>query len=242
MARRAVGEKAPPEVLEQWVVNHGYAKPTWWNAEAPGDTMIADHFRSMLTFDFGRSDSDDSPILGRIRAGMGPSLSLTLPLFAFGLVFGVGLALVRRVLSRDLHRSHGRGALCVLGMSLSVLLYIIGGQFLIGRLLRWFPISGFDPSPPFDAAFPGAAGPGRARRGARRERALLPDRLRRGDGSRLRSHRAREGLRRRPDHGAPRTPQCDDSDPHARGREYSLPVPGVAVARSHSSAFPASAR
>jgi peptide/nickel transport system permease protein len=37
--------------------------------------------------------------------------------------------------------------LCVLGMSLSILLYIIGAQYLIGKLLRWFPISGFDPSP-----------------------------------------------------------------------------------------------
>jgi peptide/nickel transport system permease protein len=146
MARRAVGEKAPPEVLEQWVVNHGYAKPTWWNAEAPGDTMIADHFRSMLTFDFGRSDSDDSPILGRIRAGMGPSLSLTLPLFVLGLVFGVGLSLFVAYF-RETYIDRMGVVLCVLGMSLSVLLYIIGGQFLIGKLLRWFPISGFDPSP-----------------------------------------------------------------------------------------------
>jgi peptide/nickel transport system permease protein len=37
--------------------------------------------------------------------------------------------------------------LAVLGMSVSILLYIIGGQFLIGKLLRWFPISGFDPAP-----------------------------------------------------------------------------------------------
>ncbi|MCK5363412.1 MAG: ABC transporter permease, partial [Gammaproteobacteria bacterium] len=37
--------------------------------------------------------------------------------------------------------------LAVLGMSISILLYIIGGQYLIGKLLRWFPISGFDPSP-----------------------------------------------------------------------------------------------
>jgi peptide/nickel transport system permease protein len=29
----------------------------------------------------------------------------------------------------------------------SVLLYIIGGQFLIGKVLNWFPISGFDPDP-----------------------------------------------------------------------------------------------
>jgi peptide/nickel transport system permease protein len=30
-------------------------------------------------------------------------------------------------------------------MSVSMLLYIIGAQFLIGKVLRWFPISGFDP-------------------------------------------------------------------------------------------------
>jgi peptide/nickel transport system permease protein len=37
--------------------------------------------------------------------------------------------------------------LCVLGMSISVLLYIVGGQYLLGKVLRWFPISGFDPRP-----------------------------------------------------------------------------------------------
>jgi peptide/nickel transport system permease protein len=37
--------------------------------------------------------------------------------------------------------------LAVLSMSVSMLLYIIGGQFLIGKVLHWFPISGFDPSP-----------------------------------------------------------------------------------------------
>jgi peptide/nickel transport system permease protein len=32
-------------------------------------------------------------------------------------------------------------------MSISGLLYIIGAQFLIGKILHWFPISGFDSSP-----------------------------------------------------------------------------------------------
>jgi ABC-type dipeptide/oligopeptide/nickel transport system permease component len=27
MARRAVGEKAPPEVLQRWIENHGYDRP-----------------------------------------------------------------------------------------------------------------------------------------------------------------------------------------------------------------------
>jgi peptide/nickel transport system permease protein len=37
--------------------------------------------------------------------------------------------------------------LCVLAMSVSILLYIVGAQYLIAKLLRWFPISGFDPDP-----------------------------------------------------------------------------------------------
>jgi peptide/nickel transport system permease protein len=35
----------------------------------------------------------------------------------------------------------------VFSMSVSILLYIIGGQFLFGTVLRWFPLSGFDSSP-----------------------------------------------------------------------------------------------
>ena len=32
-------------------------------------------------------------------------------------------------------------------------LYIVGGQYLIGKVLRWFPISGFDPRPTVIARF-----------------------------------------------------------------------------------------
>ena len=61
---------------------------------APRDTMLVDHFRRMLTFDFGRSDADDTPIAQRLRerrrARASPS---RVPLFVLGLVLGVGLAL-----------------------------------------------------------------------------------------------------------------------------------------------------
>ena len=43
--------------------------------------------------------------------------------------------------------------LCMLTMSIASLLYIIAGQFLVGQLLRWFPISGFDPNPAVVARF-----------------------------------------------------------------------------------------
>lgn len=146
MARRAVGEKAPREVLEQWIANHGYDKPKVWNAADPLDTLLVDHFRRTLSFDFGRSDADGTPITQRLREGMGPSLALAVPSFALGLLFSVALGLFVAYF-RETYIDRMGVVLCVLTMSVSILLYIIGGQFLIGKLLRWFPISGFDASP-----------------------------------------------------------------------------------------------
>jgi len=146
MARRSVGEKAPPEVLEQWIANHGYDKPRLWNPEAPFDTLLVDHFQRMLSFDFGRSDADDAPIVRRLREGIGPSLTLTVPLFALALVISMVLSLFVAYF-RETYIDRMGVVLCVLAMSVSILLYIIGGQYLIGKILHWFPISGFDRSP-----------------------------------------------------------------------------------------------
>jgi peptide/nickel transport system permease protein len=147
VARRALGEKAPPRVIEQWKANHGYDRPLWpWGGAGLRGSLLYDHFRRMLTFDFGRSDADDVPIAERLRRGMAPSLALTVPLFVLGLGVGISLSLLV-ALFRETYIDRLGVFLAVLGMSVSILLYIIGGQYLVGKLLRWFPISGFDPSP-----------------------------------------------------------------------------------------------
>ncbi len=145
VARQALGEKALPQVIEQWKANHDYDKPLWpW--QSARDNLLFDHFRRMLTFDFGRSDADDVLIMERIRAGMGPSLALTIPMFTIGLVLGIVLSLFV-ALFRETYIDRMGVFLCVLAMSVSILLYIIGAQYLLGKVLRWYPISGFDSSP-----------------------------------------------------------------------------------------------
>jgi peptide/nickel transport system permease protein len=145
VARRALGEKALPEVIEQWKVNHGYDRPLWpWQDFE--ENLFFDHYRRMLTFDFGRSDADDTPIMDRIRNGVWPSLALTVPMFVLGVVAGIVLSLFVAFF-RETYIDRMGVFLCVLGMSVSILLYIIGAQYLIGKTLRWFPISGFDPNP-----------------------------------------------------------------------------------------------
>src|SRR6516165_6850760 len=68
IARKAVGERARGEVYAQWKRNHGYDKPLFVDTTYPAadwrrytHTLLFEHYHSMLTFDFGRSDADDSP-------------------------------------------------------------------------------------------------------------------------------------------------------------------------------------
>ena len=157
IARKAVGERARPEVYAQWKTNHGYDKPLIINTQAAGtgrftDTLLAEHYRRMLTFDFGRSDADDSPISRRLREGALPSLGITLPLFAMGLVVSIAVALFVAFF-RETYIDRVVLVVCMLTMSVTSLLYIIAGQYLVGQLLRWFPISGFDPDPAVVARF-----------------------------------------------------------------------------------------
>ncbi len=145
VARKALGDRVSPEVIEQWKVNHGYDKPLWpWQSWS--DNMLFDHYRRMLTFDFGRSDADDTPIVERLRQGAGPSLALTVPLFVMSLFAAIPLSLLVAFF-RETYIDRTGVVLCVLAMSVSILLYIIGAQYLVGKVLHWFPISGFDPDP-----------------------------------------------------------------------------------------------
>ncbi len=152
VARRAIGEKAPPEAIAQWIANHGYDRPRIWNPENPFDTMLLEHYRRMLTFDFGRSDADDVPISQRLGDGVGPSLALTVPLFLLGLPLALAASLLVAFF-RETYIDRMGVVLAVVAMSISILIYILAGQYLIGVLLRWFPISGFASDPSVIARF-----------------------------------------------------------------------------------------
>jgi peptide/nickel transport system permease protein len=146
MATKALGEKAPPEAIAQWVTNHGYDRPLFWNPEEWSDTLLVDHYRSMLSFDFGRSDADDRPIMDRIKQGAKPSLYLTVPLFFIGLFLSLSGAMLVAFFRGTFIDKAGL-VVSVLAMSIPTMVYIIAGQYVLGKVLLWFPISGFDRDP-----------------------------------------------------------------------------------------------
>jgi peptide/nickel transport system permease protein len=99
----------------------------------------------MLAFQYGTSD-DGKDIGAEIIKRIGPSLSITVPAFALGLFLEILLAMGIAVY-RGTYVDYWALILCVLMMSISTLFYIMGGQLMLGQLLRLVPISGFDYGP-----------------------------------------------------------------------------------------------
>ncbi|MGJ0484241.1 MAG: ABC transporter permease [Methylomicrobium sp.] len=148
MARMQLGQKhVTPQAIANWKHQHGYDLPTLWNEEAKGsdkltETIFYQKSVGLFLFRFGVSDSGRN-IGADIQQRMWPSLALALPSLVVGLLTNIGFALLL-VLFRGSYLEFGGLVLCVILMSISSLFYIIGGQFVIGKLMKLVPISGFD--------------------------------------------------------------------------------------------------
>jgi peptide/nickel transport system permease protein len=149
MARIHLGAKhVTTEAIERWKSEHGYDKPLFFNASAAGaekvsDTLFVEKSLKLFVFDFGASD-DGRDIAREIGQRMWPSLAIALPTFIVGLLAYVSFALLL-VFFRGTALDTGGVILCVGLMSISGLFYVIGGQYLMGKLWHWFPISGYQP-------------------------------------------------------------------------------------------------
>ncbi len=147
MAYMHLGERhVTPTAVESWKEERGYHLPLFWNGGAAGagtftETIFYQKSLGLFAFDFGRSDSGRD-IGYDIGQRMGPSLAIAIPVLLVGLAVNITLALVL-VFFRASYVDTWGVVLCVALMSVSSLFYIIGGQFLIGKLLRLVPISGY---------------------------------------------------------------------------------------------------
>ncbi len=147
MARMHLGIKyVTDEAIMKWKQEHGYDKPLLYNTEAEGaakltNTIFFEKSIAMFVFDFGRAD-DGRDIAHEIKFRMLPSLAIALPVFLSGLLVYVTFALIM-VFFRMTYIDFWGVVLCVALMSISSLFYIIGGQFLVGKLWHLVPISGY---------------------------------------------------------------------------------------------------
>ena len=148
MARMFLGQKhVTEEQIADWKAERGYHHPLFYNDEEDGiDTIRKTIFYTkslrLFIFDFGRSDSGRD-IGFDISQRMWPSLAIAVPQLIIGLLVAITFALLIAFF-RATYIDYWAVVICVALMSISSLFYIIGGQYMMGKILRVVPISGFE--------------------------------------------------------------------------------------------------
>ncbi len=98
--------------------------------------------KQVLTADFGASWSTNEKVSNILATRLGPSLTVLVPLLILDTLIAIGLALAV---------AYVRGSLtdrlvmivCTVGLSISILVYIIVFQYFFAYKLGWFPVQGW---------------------------------------------------------------------------------------------------
>jgi len=149
MAQTILGEKnITQEDIDNWKRDHGYHLPLFINFKESGlsvftQTIFFQKSVGLMYFNFGRSDRNNIDIKREIRRRIWPSLAIAIPTFIIGLLVDITFAMLVAYY-RATYVDFWGVIICVIMMSISTLFYIIGGQWLFGKMLRLFPISGYD--------------------------------------------------------------------------------------------------
>lgn len=147
MARMHLGQKhITQELIDNWKEVHGYDKPLLYNPTKDNihkftDTLFFTKSIELFTFDFGASDHGRD-IAYDIYQRMWPSLALAVPTLIIGLLVNLCFSMFMAFF-RATYLDIWGVSLCVVMMSISGLFYIMGGQYLFGKILKLVPISGY---------------------------------------------------------------------------------------------------
>jgi len=109
----------------------------------PFDSQFMFYLNRLAHLDFGVSHSTNQRVSKLLLDGIGPSLMLTVPVFFVGLITAVMLSLFC-AFWRDTWVDRFFVVFSVALMSVNYLVWIVGGQYLLGFKLGWFPVWGFE--------------------------------------------------------------------------------------------------
>ncbi|MDR0993224.1 MAG: ABC transporter permease [Verrucomicrobiota bacterium] len=107
------------------------------------DSQLWAYIQRVARLDFGTSTSLNRPVLQLLKAGVGPSLALTVPILVIELVVSLTLALLCAY-RRGSWLDRSLVAVCVALMSINYLVWIVFGQFVLAYTWGWFPVWGFE--------------------------------------------------------------------------------------------------
>jgi peptide/nickel transport system permease protein len=98
--------------------------------------------KQVLTGDFGASWSTNEKVGQILATRLGPSLTVLVPLLVIETLTAIGLALAVAYV-RGALTDRAVMILCTVGLSISILVYIIVFQYFFAYKLGWFPVQGW---------------------------------------------------------------------------------------------------
>ena len=113
----------------------GLDRPMW--------IQYLDTLKSAFSLNFGRSWATKQPIIQMIRGGAYVSLTLSIPSFVLASVLSIAMSLLAAFFRGTL-LDKSLVVVSVIMMSISVLAYILLGQWVFAYKLGWFEIAGYE--------------------------------------------------------------------------------------------------
>lgn len=146
------GKAATAEQIAEIEAEYGFDKPMLVNFAAVKtqglrglvDSQFFSHMAGCVTLDFGRSYRTKRDIIDIIKEGAVPSLNLTVPMFLIGLTTSLAVSLLVAYV-RGTWIDRTLVVVCVIGMSMPFLSYILFAQWFFAYKLQWFPIHYTEP-------------------------------------------------------------------------------------------------
>ena len=152
-AQVVLGKNATKASIEAFNKRYGYDKPLILNTQNLGlsaekvkslfDSQFFNFIANVAKGEFGMSTEHREPVMDVLKRGVGPTLSLTVPMVVFGTLLGLALALGCAAFRGG---AFDRGVLVMstVLMSVNYVVWVLAGQFFLAYRLRLFPIWGYE--------------------------------------------------------------------------------------------------
>ena len=134
-AQVILGKNATAESIAAFNHKYGYGLPL--------PKQFVKFCTDLAKGDFGVSTEADEPVLDVLKRGVGPSLSLTVPILAGGTVVGLMLAMLCAAgRGGKLDRAVLIGSTVL--MSVNYVVWVLAGQFILAFKMGLFPVWGYE--------------------------------------------------------------------------------------------------
>ena len=133
-----LGKNATKESIAAFNHKWGYDKPLVWST----DSQFVNFVGSLMKGDLGYSIEMNEPVKDVLKRGVGPTLSLTVPILVGGTVVALMLAMLSAAYrGRTVDRAILLGSTIL--MSVNYVVWVLAGQFLLSFKAGLFPIWGY---------------------------------------------------------------------------------------------------